>query len=36
MTLQRLVPADEDEAAARDPVGWSMRERPASAAAGGA
>jgi hypothetical protein len=34
ITLQRLVPADEDEAAARDPLGWSMREP--SAAAGGA
>ena len=34
ITVQRLVPADEQEEAARDPLGWAGRRLPASAAAG--
>jgi adenylate cyclase len=34
ITVQRLVPADEQEEAARDPLGWVGRRLPASAAAG--
>jgi adenylate cyclase len=34
VTVQRLVPADEEKEAARDPLGWTIRDVPASAAAG--
>jgi adenylate cyclase len=34
VTVQRLVPADEEEEAARDPLGWKIRGVPASAVAG--
>jgi adenylate cyclase len=34
VTIQRLVPADEEEEAARDPRGWKIRGVPASAVAG--
>jgi adenylate cyclase len=34
VTVQRLIPADEEEAAARDPLGWTVRSTPASAVAG--
>jgi adenylate cyclase len=34
VTIQRLVPADEEEEAARDPLGWKIRGVPASAVAG--
>jgi adenylate cyclase len=36
IALLRLVPADQDEAAARDPLGWPMRRPPVAAGAGGA
>jgi adenylate cyclase len=36
ITVQRLVPADEEEEAARDPLGWAIRRVPASAAVGAA
>jgi hypothetical protein len=36
ITVQRLVPADEEEEAARDPLGWAIRRMPASAAVGAA
>jgi adenylate cyclase len=32
VTVQRLVPADAEEEAARDPLGWTTRDVPASAA----
>jgi hypothetical protein len=34
LTVQRLVPADEEEEAARDPLGWRISGAPASAVAG--
>lgn len=34
VTVQRLVPADEEEEAARDPLGWTINDLPASASAG--
>jgi adenylate cyclase len=34
VTVERLVPADEEEAAARDPLGWRLEDVPASAALG--
>jgi hypothetical protein len=34
ITVQRLVPADEQEEAARDPLGWTERCLPVSAVAG--
>ena len=34
ITVQRLVPADKEEEAARDPLGWAVRRPPASAVAG--
>jgi adenylate cyclase len=34
VTVQRLVPADEEEEAARDPLGWAVRGLPPSAVAG--
>ena len=34
ITVQRLVPADEEEEAARAPLGWAVRRLPASAVAG--
>ena len=36
VTVQRLVPADEEEEAARDTLGWAIRRLPASAAVGAA
>jgi adenylate cyclase len=36
ITVQRLVPADEEEEAARDPLGWAIRRVPAFATVGAA